>query len=106
MNTIIAQSLKIKGQTLKGPLDSGINNLGDVINRTLLVVIPLGAIALFFVMVSGGYDFLLSRGDPEKVKRGKAKLTTGLVGFILLVVSYLAVKIVSQIFGIGKDIFQ
>lgn len=106
MNRIIAQSLKIKDQSIKGPLDSGITNLGDVINRVLLVVVPLGAIVLFFVMVSGGYDFLLSRGDPEKVKRGRVKITTGLVGFLLLILSYLAVKLISQISGLGKDIFQ
>lgn len=103
---LIAQSVTINGQTIKGPLDSGINTLGDVINRVLLVVVPLGGIVLFLVLIWGGYDFLLSGGNPEKVKRGKAKITTALVGFFLLVFAYLIVKVISQIFGLGTELFQ
>src|SRR3990167_7030811 len=97
----LAQSVKINGQTITGPLDKSVNwTLGEVINRVLLVVVPLAGIILFFILVWGGYDFMLSGGNPEKVKKGKLKITTGLVGFILLVTSYLAVKLISQIFGI------
>ncbi len=104
---ILAQSVKINGKKITGPLDPNVNwTLGEVINRLMQVVVPLAAIALFFILVWGGYDFLLSGGNPEKVKKGKAKITAGLVGFFLLITSYLAVKLISQIFGLGQGIFQ
>ena len=103
---VLAQSVSINGQKITGPLDSGINSLGDIINRLLLVLVPLGAIILFLVLIWGGYDFLLSGGNPERVKKGRAKITSALIGFILLVSAYLITKIVSQIFGLGTGIFQ
>ncbi len=103
---LLAQSVTINGQKIKGPLDSGINTLGDVVNRLLIVIVPLGGLILFLVLIWGGYDFLLSGGNPERVKKGKAKITTGLIGFFLLIMAYLITKVISQIFGLGTELFQ
>jgi len=56
------------------------------------------------VIIWGGYDFLMSQGQPEKMKSAQAKITTGLVGFILLIVSYIVVKLIARIFGVGEGI--
>lgn len=106
MRAIFAQKVTINGQKIKGPLDTGINNIGDVINRALLVIVPLAGVILFLVLIWGGYDFLLSGGNEERVKKGKAKITAGVVGFLLLILSYLMVKLISQIFGLGQEMFQ
>ncbi len=107
MKTLLAQSVKINGSTITGPLATGVNwSLGEVINRILLVIIPLAGVILFLVLVWGGYDFLLSGGNPEKIKRGKARITTAFIGFLILILAFLIAKIVSQVFGLGQEIFQ
>jgi TRAP-type C4-dicarboxylate transport system permease small subunit len=100
----LAQRITVGGQAIEGPLKD-INNLGDLINKIASFVIPLAAIVLFFVLVWGGYDFLLSRGNAEKIKTARAKLTAGIVGFLLLIMSYLIVNLVSYMFGIGGGLF-
>jgi hypothetical protein len=106
MNPVYAQDVNVDGTTLRGPL-VGINNIGDVINITLKqLLLPMASVILLFVIIWGGYDFMMSRGDPGKIKSGKAKLTTGIIGFFLLVFSYLAVTVLSKIFGFGNGIFQ
>lgn len=105
MRPVFAQTLNIGiGTTITGPL-KGINTLADVMNKLLSFLIPFGAIILFFVMVWGGYDYTIARGDPEKVKTARAKFTTGIIGFILLIISYSAVKVISSVFGLGKGLF-
>lgn len=94
---LLAQEIGINGQKIKGPL-VGIETLGDFINKIIAFLIPLAAVILFLVLIWGGYDFMLSQGNPEKVKSAKGKITTGLVGFILLIISYLLVKLITQIF--------
>lgn len=101
---ILVQRVNVGGQPIQGPLEE-INNIGDLINKILPVLISLAALILFLVLIWGGYDFLLSRGNPEKIKSGKAKITTGLIGFGLLIFSYVAVRLVSQIFGLGGGLF-
>ncbi|MCX7881107.1 MAG: pilin [Patescibacteria group bacterium] len=90
----------ITPQCLSGPLDSSINTLGDLINRLMQFIIPLAGIILFLVIIWGGYDFLMSGGNQDKIKSGKSKITAGLVGFILLSLAYFITKIIAKIFGL------
>lgn len=105
MSPVFAQDLSISGTPIKGPL-SGINNLSDVINALLKFLVPLASVILFFVLIWGGIDYIISRGDPEKIKIARAKITTGLIGFILLIASYALVRVISSIFGIGQGLFN
>ena len=64
----------------------------------------MAALMLFFILVWGGYDFLMSHGAAEKVKSAQAKITAGIVGFVLLMLSFLIVKLISYIFNLGGGI--
>ncbi len=102
---LLAQGLKISGVDINGPL-VGISSIGDVVNKVLnFFVFPVAGIILLFVFIWGGYDFILSRGSPEKVKSAWAKFTTGIIGFLILVFAYFFVRLISKIFGINSGIF-
>jgi len=105
MRSLLAQNIKIGEETVKGPL-VGIATIGDVINVILLYLIPLAGVILLLVLIWGGYDFLLSGGNPEKVKKGKAKITTALIGFLLLVGSFFIVRVISSILDLGEGLFK
>ena len=105
--TYIAQQLIIQpsgsaAQTIQGPLDSGLDSVPELINRLNIFLIPLASIILFFVLIWGGYDFLMSGGNPDKVSAGKAKMTTALIGFVLLVASYFLARFAGLLFGLGS----
>lgn len=104
MKKLIAQVLNVGGQEIKGPL-VGINNVADLVNKVLSVLIPFAGIILLLVLIWGGYDFMMSQGNPEKIKSAQAKITTGIIGFILLAISYLLVRVIAVIFGLGGGIF-
>jgi len=103
MNKYLAQQMNVGGQSIEGPLQ-GINNLGDVVNKVVMFMIPLAGIILLFVMIWGGFDYLMSQGQPEKIKSAQAKISTGLIGFFLLIISYVLVKLITRIFGVGEGI--
>lgn len=101
----LAQKVTINNQTINGPV-VGINDLGGLVSKIVnTFLIPLAGIILFIVLLWGGYSFITSRGNPEKVKSARAKITTGLIGFILLIVSYLIVRLLSYVFGLGNGLF-
>lgn len=91
--------------SIKGPLDSSVDSLGGMITKALSFIMPMAGIALLFVLISGGYDYMMSQGNPEKVKAGQAKITSGIIGFILLIASFLIVRVIAVIFGLGGGIF-
>ena len=108
MTPYLAQQLIIQPSggtpvSINGPL-VGINKLSDLIGVITTFLTPLAAIILFLIISWGGYDLLLSSGDPERVQSGQQKITAGIIGFILLVLSFFLSRLLGQIFGVGGGI--
>ena len=103
--SVFAQSINIGGQTITGPLDSSADSLGKIITKVLGLIMPLAGVVLLFVLISGGYDYMMSQGSPEKIKSAQGKITTGIIGFILLIISFVVVRLIATIFGIGEGVF-
>lgn len=100
----LAQTVNVGTQRIQGPLQ-GIENIGDVVNILTLFLLPFGAIVLFFVLLWGGYDFMTSAGNDEKIQSARMKMTAGVIGFVLLAVSYILVGLISGFFGLGGELF-
>lgn len=103
----LAQKLIIGDQktTISGPLDESVSSIGGIITKALGFIMPMAGIILLFVLISGGYDFMMSQGNPEKIKAGQAKITSGIIGFVLLIISFLATRLIAYVFGLGGGIF-
>lgn len=104
MHRYLAQKVCIGGQCVEGILDNKISTVGDLVNRIVQFLIPLAAVILLIVFIMGGYDFMMSQGSPEKIKSAQAKLTTGIIGLILLLLAFVIVRLISQILGLGGGI--
>lgn len=104
-NQLLSQSLNFGNQTIQGPLDSSVDSLGKIITKTLSFIMPMAGIVLLFVLISGGYDYMMSQGNADKIKSAQGKITSGIIGFILLIVSFLITRLIAVIFGLGGGIF-
>ncbi|GIW64251.1 MAG: hypothetical protein KatS3mg092_0184 [Patescibacteria group bacterium] len=112
INSLLAQVVELNGQKIQGPLvikDSKGDiiqdiKLADIISRILQFMMPLAGVILLFVLIWGGYDYILSQGNQDKVKKAQEKITTGIIGFSLLILSYFIVKLISFIFGLQGGI--
>ena len=111
MSNLLAQTptggagVSINGQRIVNPLlDPKLVTVGDLINKLLPFIYAFAALILFGVLLWGGYDFILSRGEPEKIGAARMKITAGIIGFVLLVISYLLVRLIGYIFGINGGI--
>mgnify|MGYP000231293099 CR=1 FL=1 len=106
MKKLLTQQIQVGGQPIEGPLE-GINNVGDLVNKVINFLIPLAGIILLLIFIWGGYDFMMSQGQPDKVKSAQAKITTGVIGFVLLILAFIITKILAFIFGLNTGgLFQ
>lgn len=101
--TVYAQEINVNGMALKGPL-VGFDSIASIINNVVPFIMSLAGIILFFVLMWGGFDYVSSQGAPEKLKSANAKITAGVIGFVILVLSFLITRVLSYIFGIGEGI--
>jgi hypothetical protein len=106
MNRVLAQAtVNIQGQEIKNPLlRSDITSLGDLINIGVAFLFPLAGVILFLIVIWGGFDFLFSQGDPDKISGARMKIFSGIIGFALLVIALLLVRILMYIFGLNAGI--
>ncbi len=108
MNPFLLAQLKIGNETIDSPLvdknGNQYSNLGQIIGAVTNFLIPIGAVILLFVLIWGGYDFMLSQGSPDKIKSARAKIVSGVVGLILMVFAFIIAKLISTIFDINGGV--
>ena len=68
--------------------------LAELSVRFLLFFSGLMGGFVFLCLVSNGLKIMASRGNPEALKKGQEAITACLVGFVVLVLSILFLKIV------------
>jgi hypothetical protein len=104
MTTYLAQTLNTPGGSFTGPLTgptgSRFTNLASLVTYALPIIFSIAGLLLLVYLVWGGFDFLMSMGEPEKAEIGKAKITNALIGFVIIFVAYWLVQIVQYLFGI------
>lgn len=56
--------------------------------------------AAFLMFFYGGFLFVVSFGDPGKVKKGQSIMLNTVLGIIVILGAYTAVKVLSEAFGV------
>lgn len=69
---------------------------GSLIN----ILIAFGGVSAVILIIFGGIKFLLSGGDPIKVEGARKTVTFALIGLGLILLSFVAIKVVSTVTGV------
>lgn len=87
------------GQKIIGPLRVGkFPNLASVVTQALdKLVFPIAGIILFLYLIWGGFDYLTSMGDPKKAEAGKNKITSAIIGFVIIFAAFWIVQILDYV---------
>jgi hypothetical protein len=56
---------------------------------------------LFFMFIWGAVSWILSGGDKAKIESAKGKITSALVGLVLMIATFAIVKLIETFFGIN-----
>lgn len=64
-------------------------------------VITVGGIAFIIYLVWGGIEYLTSGGDKAKIDDAQKKITSSIIGVVVLVASYAITYFIQQVFKIN-----
>jgi len=81
------------------------STIGNIITNILPYIFGAAAIALLIYLVLGGLQMMLSRGDPKAMQSAQGKITNAIMGFVIVVVSFLIVQLFGQLFGLQNTLF-
>jgi len=80
---------------------TGFTDIGSIISALLPYVYVAAGLVLLLVLISGGIGLMTSAGNPDQSKAAWGKITGGLIGFLIIFVSYFIAKIVEVLFGVS-----
>ena len=70
------------------------------------IVVGFGAVALFVMLLVGGFNFLFSAGDPKKLEKARGTVTQAIVGLVIMSVAYLIILTIQQFTGVNITNFS
>lgn len=62
--------------------------------------IPGAGLVMFILLIAGGFQIMFSGGDPKAVEAGKGKVTSAIIGFIVIFAAYWIVQAIAIAFGL------
>ena len=74
--------------------------IGEIISKIIPYIYVLAGLVLFGMLLMGGFSYLTSAGDPEKMKAAQGKITHAVVGFLIIFLAYWLAQLLETIFGI------
>ncbi len=74
--------------------------LGRLVSRLLTFAI-IGAGLFFFIrLISAGYAYLTSLGEPAKIQSASKELLKAIVGLLIVISTFFVAQIIQIVFGI------
>lgn len=93
----------LRGAFPAGSLPARANlTIADIISILLPYLFILAGLMLFIYLILGGFQLMTSSGDPKKTEAAKGKITSAVIGFIIIFISFWLVQILQTIFGLPK----
>jgi len=80
------------GQKIKIELGMHLNRL---IAWFYYFIVGISGLAAFFMLVWGGFQWLTSAGSPSKISEAKDRITSAILGLIIILASFLILKVIN-----------
>lgn len=74
--------------------------------NVVMGVLALSGVALFVMLLVGGFNLLLYGGDQKKLETAKGTLTNAVIGLVVIVAAYLIIRTVEVTTGAPVTKFQ
>lgn len=99
---------KVTSNTLNtlNPLSSStseedLSTPGGIISKLLKsFIFPIAGIILFMMLLFGGFQMLTGATNSKSMEEGKTRITSAIIGFIILFAAYWIAQLLELIFGI------
>lgn len=72
--------------------------IGDFISVLILPGLILGGLSILYYFLLASYKMLTAGGNKDEMGKARAMITHGIIGFLLLLVAFLVLMFIPEIF--------
>lgn len=76
------------------------SSIGDILSSLLPFVFTIAGMLLLVYLIFGGFQLMLSRGDPKAAQSAKSHISNALIGFVIIFIAFWIVQIFGRILGL------
>lgn len=77
-----------------------------IFGNAVFAVVTLSGIAVFIMLLIGGFNFLFSGGDQKKVEQAQKTITNAIIGMVVIVAAYLILQTIGVFTGVNVNVFK
>ena len=90
----------VSAVAIDNPISDTFKDIPSIVNWASGAILPIATIVLIGIIIYAGFLKLTSMGNPDKEKQSMQTLTSGIIGFALILSSALIIGIIGALFGI------
>ena len=75
--------------------------VGNFVSRVLVFAIIAAGLFFFVKLISAGYTYLTSLGEPAKIQAASKELTNAAIGLLIVISAFFLAQIIQVVFGIN-----
>jgi cation transporter-like permease len=72
----------------------------------LSIATALAGLAVFVMLLAGGFQYLTSGGDPKATESAKNTLTYAVLGLVLIIVAWFILRFIEEFTGVTVTQFE
>lgn len=100
-NQLLAYTLTGPGITVTSGADS-ISTLEKIISSIIGILTVVGVIYFTIQIILAGFSLIASQGDPKEFQTSKKRLTTNVIGLVIIVIAYGLGALIASLLGMSN----
>ena len=85
---------------LLGDNPDSVSYLGKLLPSLVSLILVVGAVIFFFSLVMGAIQWISSGGDKQKLESARGRITSAIIGLVVLLAAFAIIRIIQDFFGI------
>ena len=81
-----------------------LQGFGCIFQNILRLIVPLLGLALFVLLLAGGFQYMTAGGDPKQTQKAAGTLTSAIIGIVVVVGVWFIFQILKALTGL--DLLQ
>jgi hypothetical protein len=83
-----------------------LTGLEGIFGTVVTLAIGFAGIVVFIMFIMGGFSYLTAGGNPQAVEGAKKTLTFAIAGLVIIALSFLILKLITQFTGVDVTTFK
>lgn len=84
---------------MKNPDPATLQQLEGIFKHILNIALTLGGLAVFIMLIIGGFKYLTSAGDPKQTESAQNTITMAIVGLLVAIGAWFILNFIAHFTG-------